>query len=261
MERKKKDALIFIDTNIYLDFYRTREKTFETNMLEHIEDNRNKIITTDQILMEYKKNRQKVIIKTLETIEKPSINIRPPAFLSNAKCIEMINKSKNSIKDKHNTLKKRVIDVLKNPVAKDDLYKFLQRLFKGENPYHLGRNNKSRFLVRKKAIRRFYLGYPPKKDTDISIGDAINWEWIIHCATVSEKNIAIVSRDSDYGVFYDNQPILNDWLSQEFKERINQQRQIILTNKLSEALRFANVEISKAEEEQENEFIKEISNP
>ncbi len=41
--------------------------------------------------MEYKNNRQKVIIDTLANINKPDINIRVPAFLSNAQPNDMVN--------------------------------------------------------------------------------------------------------------------------------------------------------------------------
>ena len=48
-----------------------------------------------------------------------------------------------------------------------------------------------------------------------SLGDSINWEWIVHCAINSEDyhNVLIVSRDSDFGVTYDgkgNKPDLSN---------------------------------------------------
>lgn len=252
-KRKAKSALIFIDTNIYLDFYRTREKTFETSMIQHIDDNRDKIITTDQIFMEYKKNRQTVIIDTLKYIRKPEINIQAPAFLSEAQPIKMINKEKDSMHEQRKKLKKRILEVLKKPTSKNELYQCLQKLFKEGCKYHLGRDNDLRFHIRRLARKRFCLGYPPRKNNSISIGDAINWEWIIHCAEESGEDIVIVSRDRDYGEIYESEPILNDWLCHEFKDRISQQRKITLTNELSHAFKQANVKIGKKEEEEEEE--------
>ena len=46
--------------------------------------------------------------------------------------------------------------------------------------------------------------YRHRKKNDTSIGDAINWEWIVHCAENSNAAIHIVSRDSDYGVVFDD---------------------------------------------------------
>ena len=50
------------------------------------------------------------------------------------------------------------------------------------------------------AWRRFLLGYPPRKADDTSIGDAVNWEWVVDCAKRANADVVIVSRDSDYGV-------------------------------------------------------------
>ena len=94
-QKTTKETLIFIDTNIYLDFYRAREATFEKSMIQHIDKNHDKIITTDQVLMEYKNNRQKVIIDALKGTGNPEVNIRPPAFLSEAQPMQMLQKRKN----------------------------------------------------------------------------------------------------------------------------------------------------------------------
>src|SRR5258708_39772823 len=70
-----------------------------------------------------------------------------------------------------------------------------------------------------------------------SLGDSINWEWIVHCAINSEDyhNVLIVSRDSDFGVTYDGKATLNDWLYREFKERVSRKRKVELTQKLTDA--------------------------
>src|SRR5437763_1762209 len=82
------------------------------------------------------------------------------------------------------------------------------------------RSNKVRFTIRNLARKRFALGYPPRKQNATSLGDSINWEWIVHCAINSDDyhNVLIVSRDSDYGVNYEGEATLNDWLYREFKE-------------------------------------------
>lgn len=99
------------------------------------------------------------------------------------------------------------------------------------------------------------LGYPPRKDKDISIGDAINWEWIIYCANEYKKNVVIVTRDSDYGEIYRGTPLLNDWLEQEFHERVSKKRKIKITNKLTYAFKLASVSVKKKEIEDEEKFI------
>jgi hypothetical protein len=65
-------TLIFIDTNILLDFYRVRGREGDLSILDHIDENHDLIITTSQVEMEFKKNRPRKVPK----LERPSC--RPP---------------------------------------------------------------------------------------------------------------------------------------------------------------------------------------
>jgi hypothetical protein len=64
----KLDALIFIDTNIFLDFYRIRGDGVGLGLLEKIGDHHDRIITDSQIEME-KKNRQQIILDSLKAVK------------------------------------------------------------------------------------------------------------------------------------------------------------------------------------------------
>ena len=97
------------------------------------------------------------------------------------------------------------------------------------------------------------MGYPPRKDADTSIGDAINWEWVVECATKTEKDIIIVTRDTDFGAIHKNSSYLNDWLKNEFQERISKKRKIILTDKLSFALKAIDEVVTQEMEEAEQQ--------
>jgi predicted nucleic acid-binding protein len=230
---EKLDALIFIDTNIFLDFYRIRKSDVSMKYLEEIEKHIDLIITTSQVEMEFKKNRQAVILESIGEVKKiNNVNITVPAILSDAKAVEMIEKSKKTIAKKQKELKERIEKILKSPNCNDPVFKSLQKLFSNSSEINLSRENKIRFSIRNLAKKRFLLGYPPRKKTDNSIGDAVNWEWIIKCAENTGKHIIIVTRDSDFGCTYENDSHLNDWFKQEFKQRICQKRKIILTDKL-----------------------------
>ena len=183
------EALIFIDTNIFLDFYRTHGSVV-SGMLEHIDGNRDRIITTLQVEMEYKNNRQSVIMKAIESLKKtqwPPLTI--PAFLADAKAAEIIERNRKVANSQTRKLEERLKRVLNNPSYNDIVFQVLQRLFKANGEYHLTRLKKDRQRIYRLARRRMILGYPPKKRDDTSCGDAINWEWIINCA---EKNSAEV---------------------------------------------------------------------
>lgn len=254
---EKIDALIFIDTNIFLDFYRIRKSNISMKYLDTIYDCKDIIITTSQVEMEFKKNRQSAIIESIGEINKinpPSINI--PTIISDSKSVELINKSKNEIEKQKKKIKERIERILKNPQRNDSVYKSLQKLFKNKSDLNLSRENKLRFSIRKLALKRFMLGYPPRKKDDNSIGDAINWEWIINCSVKSNKNVIIVSRDSDYGIIDSKSGgFLNDWLNQEFKERTKNRKKVILTDRLSYAFQLVEIPVSKEMIEEEEALI------
>ncbi len=54
---------------------------------------------------------------------------------------------------------------------------------------------------------------------------------------------------------YDGDSYLNDWLTQEFKERISRKRKLILTDKLSLAFKLVAVPVTKEMIEEEEKVI------
>lgn len=254
--RKKLDALIFIDTNIFLDFYRIRKSDTSLKYLNLIDKHKDKIITTSQVEMEFKKNRQNVLLEgigKLKIIDGGEVSI--PTILSQTKAAQLVGKKKKEILQQQTRLKNKIDKIFKNPNFNDPVYKSLQKLFKTKSDLNLDRSNKDRLKIRELAEKRFMLGYPPRKDKDTSCGDAINWEWIIKCALDKRKDIIIVSRDGDYGVSHNNEFFLNDWLNQEFKQRVRHRKKLILTDKLHTAFDFISVLVPKAVQEEEDTFI------
>ncbi len=235
------NKLIFIDTNIFLDFYRFRNSDISLKYLDIIDKHHDKIICSSQVEMEFKKHRTEEIIRTYNAITTPDWNsLSSPAILADSEPANIITKQKKEIAKQLKTLRKRIIKILENPATNDKVYQTLQRLFKDKtSDINLYRDNEAKHRLRKLAIKRFYLGYPPRKKDDTSIGDSLNWEWIIDCASRQNKDIIIVSRDTDFGQFIQDRSFINDWLSIEFKERVNKKRKITLTNNLSSAFKEA----------------------
>jgi len=209
--------------------------------------------------MEYKKNRQKVIVTSLSEMKGPKWDsYKLPVILSEAQAAQSIESDRKDIDKQSKILKRKIESILKSPSANDEVFKTLQRLFKSTSELNLKRPDKRRFKIRNLARKRFILGYPPRKDKDTSIGDAINWEWIIHCAKEKNQDVVIVSRDTDYGCWHNNGMIINDWLSQEFKERVNRRKKVTLTDKLTEGFKLADITVKQKEIEDEAEVITEI---
>jgi hypothetical protein len=255
-KKEKLDALIFIDTNILLDFYRIRKSDISLKYLSEMVAHKEKLILTNQVEMEFRKNRQKVILESLTEVNKiPSSGLSIPTILFDAKPVEMIKNAQKQIGTQQRKLKERIDKFLANPGTQDKVFQTLQKLFKTESEFNLNRENKKRFTIRRLAAKRFFLGYPPRKKEDNSIGDAINWEWIIDCASRSDKHIILVTRDNDFGINYNDTSFLNDWLQVEFRERISQKRKIILTDKLSKAFKLVEIPVTAEMIEEENEVI------
>jgi hypothetical protein len=258
----KLDALIFIDTNILLDFYRMRSSNVGLELLRLIEKHKDIVITGSQVEMEYKKNRQRVVLETLNAQKTPEFGgLTPPAFLADAQPAKMIAKAREQLKNQQAKLKERIASILDNPSLSDPVYQSLQRVFKNECAYNLGRQQKQRFEIRNLARKRFVLGYPPRKQGDTSIGDAINWEWIISCANASGKHVILVTRDTDYGISYEKKYFLNDWLRQEFSERVNRKRKVILTDRLAEAFKLVQIQVSKQAVAEEVSLLSQLEAP
>jgi len=254
---EKLDAIIFIDTNILLDFYRIRKSDISIKYLEEIEKHKELIITTSQVEMEFKKNRQAVILESIGEVKKKTTNnISIPPILSNAQAVGVMDAAQKKINEQQKKLKLKIEKILKDPKKHDPVYKSLQKLFKNKSTLNLNRENKIRFTIRNLAKKRFLLGYPPRKKSDNSIGDAVNWEWIVKCAEESGKHIILVSRDTDFGIHYDHGSYLNDWLDQEFKQRISRKRKLILTDKLSVAFKLVEIPITEEMEREEEKIIK-----
>jgi len=240
--------LIFIDTNILLDFYRVRGRESGLSILKHIDDNLNRFITTSQVEMEFKKNRQHVILDSHKTFKLPGFEgLQLPAFISESKASKALARNQKELKSYAATLQTRMTRTLHKPRTHDPVFKTADRLFHEESDHNLTSKSKVRRTIQRRARERFCLGYPPRKSDDTSIGDAINWEWIVHCAAESGCHVVIVTRDSDYGVQFDKQSILNDWLATEFRTRISKKRKLLLTDRLSTALKLASIPVTAKE--------------
>jgi hypothetical protein len=176
-------------------------------------------------------------------------------MFSNSSETEILGKNIKDADMQVNALKEKMRHLLDDPDRNDPVYKICQRCFHKTDKITLSRDTEVKRSIKRRAFRRFLYGYPPRKRDDTSIGDAINWEWIVECASACQSEIHIVSRDADYGITLEEKSYLNDQLLQEFKERISQERKIQFHTKVTEALKLFAVTVTKAEEKEEMEVL------
>lgn len=244
--------LLFIDTNIWLDFYRLEASEKMLGALPLIGHARDRLISTDQVQMEFMKNRQNVLLLALDKF-KSSDDARVPPVIADAVAARTMKTAKKAMEDRRKLLKQRVERILLNPARNDPVFRTLQGLFADPTDLVLCRPKDERYAMREMAEKRWKLGYPPRKADDTSIGDAINWEWLLDCAIRRNGYVIIVSRDHDFGRAHNHQSYLNDWLQKEYRERVGSRKKIVLTNALHTGLKLMDVqvppEVVKAEEE------------
>jgi hypothetical protein len=245
--------LLFVDTNIWLDFYRVRTEA-GIALLDHLDDIKDSLISTYQVEMEFKKHRQGAILEGFKALKGPD-SIPRPGLFSAAKSALALQRDIRNAEKRVNALKDRLRRALDKPAVYDPVYKVFQRCYHKADDLAFTRQSEEKIRLRRLAFRRFLFGYPPRKAGDTSIGDAINWEWLVRCAIKHEAEIHIASRDSDYGVTFEGRPYVNDHLLQEFRERVSKKRGLFLHTRLSEALKKFDVPITPEEEKEEEAIV------
>ena len=125
MARVKK--LLFVDTNIWLDPYRSRTEA-GLLLLEHLEKIANKIIVTSQLEMEFKKNRRNAMVEGLQDL-KLGQSLAQPGVFSNTKEVKAIRSSQKMAESRVKKLKVRYMKALAEPAVHDPVYKICQRIF------------------------------------------------------------------------------------------------------------------------------------
>ena len=148
--------LLFVDTNIWLDFYRAQNEAY-IGLLDKVEGIKAKVIVTHQLETEFKKNRQRVIIGSV-TLLKSHIPKAVPSVgvLAQAKQFKMVGKDIESAKNRIKKLQDRLIAMIEKPTEKDKVFQAVHRIFHREDDLVLTRDEKDddkRRLIRELGIR------------------------------------------------------------------------------------------------------------
>jgi hypothetical protein len=145
------DTLLFIDTNIFLDFYRQRGREGGLAILSRVDEHHDVLITSDQVQMEFKKNRQRVILEAFLAMKGVEWGgLTPPLFLSESKTYKGIQTGRKRIDELAKRLKMRLSKVLQEPTRNDPVYRVAQRLFSNKSDLNLSRDKDVRLELRRR---------------------------------------------------------------------------------------------------------------
>lgn len=200
---------LFIDANIYLEFYKSKKTIKGLESLVKLKDN---IIVTKQIKDEVYRNSVSVSTQVLNnhmnTLDwkKPTI----PYHNTKKSTSDLIEK----IYPEYSNLKKILIEEINDEInliskGQDKVSTLLEEIFK--NALVPTQDELKEAYVRKKH------GNPPGKKTDV-VGDELNWVQMRNFLKENDR-IIIVSNDGDYFSKNDKNLILNSYLYTELAEK------------------------------------------
>jgi hypothetical protein len=178
---------IFIDSNIFLDFYRSTTEAIQ--IFDALIASAESVLITDQIIDEFFRNRE-VVIRAMKV--KFLAEFSPEHFSSSfLKSIPEFNelvKIRDSFGKKRKELEKRIMEMIEHP-ENDPVVGHFEKLTR----------SKVILLKRSPAIiqsahYRKLIGNPPVSDK-YTIGDEINWELLLQGA---KDDLVLVARDSTF---------------------------------------------------------------
>lgn len=198
---------LFIDTNIFLDFYHLSGGDIEElhKLTALLEEGKLKLLIPRQLCDEFKRNRDNKIKDAMNEFQKAKFSVRFPAF---CKLYPQYNDLQSLLKEannKHAELYKTAMEDIRSLALKAD--GLIADLFSKAQIIEIHKD------VFNSAINRFRLGNPPGKKK-VTMGDEINWECILNHAPADE-DLHLVSGDSDYSSVMDadkiNKYLYDEW--------------------------------------------------
>nr|WP_255424878.1 PIN domain-containing protein [Corallococcus sp. CA053C] len=189
---------VYVDTNIFMDFYQSANDRL--GVFEELRGRADKLITTEQTIAEFERNRAQRLSSLIDTFGK-SIKIQPHTT-SVIKALEewpLLIKKRDEFQNHAASIQSRLASFLADPSADPVYTKFLD-LVKTEGVQTISTTD----VLITRAHRRKLLGNPPSSPDKHTIGDELIWESLMEgCG----EDLIIVSRD---GTFTAHEAFLRD---------------------------------------------------
>jgi hypothetical protein len=225
-------TLIYIDTNVYLDFYQaTHDPVAVFDELYEVREN---LVITEQTKQEYGRNRNSRLAQLVVNIEKSgSINPHTVSVVRDTpefkEWLAAQRIAKTAVKKLAARINTWIADDDQDPVAKG-----VKRLIDGMSFYVTNEAAIERAKLRK------ILGNPPTSPDKYTIGDELIWETLLEQC---DKDLIIVSRDK---TFLENYRLLRAEYHRPTRKLVS------VTKNLSDALKAIGkpaIAIAKVEKE------------
>lgn len=223
---------IYIDTNVFLDFYQSA--TDRLKVFKDLHARAEAILVTEQTVAEFRRNRVARLVDLATNIKKTSnVQVFTTAVVRELPEFEEWTKARDSAREIAQRMAKELMSWTVNGNI-DLVHSEFEKLIKSCQYIRTSEDAITR------AHRRKLLGQPPTSPDKHTIGDELIWESLIESA---EGDLIVVSRDK---TFLENQTLLK----QEFDKPGNRSL-VLVTSVLSQALERAgqpSADVKAAEE-------------
>lgn len=200
---------LFIDTNIFLAFYHfSSEDLEELRKLEAlITGNQICLFLPAQVKDEFRRNRDAKIADAIKRLKDQKLNFEFPQVCKDYAEYSTLRELQKKYAASHAALVANVLDsAVAESLKADEIIR---------NLFPLAQSLPTTDELTARARIRTELGKPPGKKG--SLGDAINWESLLH-AVPTDEPLHFVTDDRDYTSPLD-QGLFNSFLVSEWKER------------------------------------------
>jgi len=224
---------LYIDTNIYLEYF--RENSAERlaplrELLKLLEAKKVKLLVPSQTREEYLRNKNRIAEATRSALFKKQNEIKfvTPAMLDDKlKAVKEVKKNSENLKKAYRKLIKKYDEALEK--EETDAEVLIRKVFE------LGEAIEETEVIVERAYSRYMKGSPPRKN-DNSYGDAIIWETLLEKG--KNEKLTIISKDSDFIDLFKGAPVLSRYLLNEWK--IKRKKGAVLYRSLAEVVNKLN---------------------
>lgn len=232
---------IFIDTNVFLDFYRAKKDTLE--VLRGLHQHSGSIVFPSLVYDEFLRNRVKIIEQVINSLRNEKPKYFTSAIVEGLEVFEDLKRSREEHK-KYLDITISKLEEIQRDSKQDDVFLELSKLYKSEKIEIYEHDNS----IIHKAQTRHLLGQPPGTDK-IKICDEVIWETIL--ARIDD-DIIIVSRD---GTYKEN----HQYLSHEYEKRTDKNL-LKITDKITVGIELLGEEVPPEIVELEDKQMEDIKN-
>jgi predicted nucleic acid-binding protein len=212
---------LFIDTNIFLSFYHMTSEDLEElrKLAVLLEQKKVNLYLTDQVLAEFRRNREAKIADALKRLKEQRLNLEFPQLCKDYSEYKQLRRLQRNYEKFHSELMKKISeDVAKQTLKADQtIEELFNKAIAVETTYKLVG----------KARLRIQVGDPPGKEG--SLGDAINWVALLR-EVEDGKDLYLIADDRDYVSALDENK-LKDCLIREWV--VEKQSTIVFYRRLS----------------------------